>query len=87
YFHIVQLQRPRLSFQPGVNLFLTNRVSAEVIFDVAAFNAHFNRINDSSGNEDKTASYDYRFNFNLQNITVGFQFFFGRSKVLEKDVQ
>ncbi|HXA02168.1 MAG TPA: hypothetical protein VNW99_09275, partial [Cytophagaceae bacterium] len=69
------------SFKPGGNFFLTNRVALEITFDILAFNAHFNKTTDFSGNSTKNTNYDYRFNFNLQGIFVGFQFFPGREKI------
>jgi hypothetical protein len=69
------------SFRPGGNFFVTNRVALEILFDIAAFNAHFNKVTDFSGNIAKNTNYDYRFNFNLQGITVGIQFFISREKI------
>jgi hypothetical protein len=69
------------SFRPGGNFFLTNGVALEILFDIAAFNSHFNRTTDFSGNTVKDTNYDYRFNFNLQGISVGVQFFISREKI------
>jgi hypothetical protein len=68
-------------FRPGANFFITNRVAVEINFDILAFNAHFNKVTDFSGNTIKDTNYDYRFRFDLQGIFVGFQFYPGREKV------
>jgi hypothetical protein len=70
-----------LLFRPGADFFITNRVAVEITFDILAFNAHFNKTTDFSGNTTKNTNYDYRFRFDLQGIFVGFQFYPGREKV------
>jgi hypothetical protein len=70
-----------IMLRPGGNFFLTKAAVVEIIFDIAAFNTHFNRTTDFAGLTTKNTYSDYRFNFNLQGISVGFQFFIGREKI------